>query len=89
MNDISFSNIEKSDLFNYADYSTLYAADKSVLRDDLKFDFLNISKWFHDIYMIFSPDKCYFVIVSDDKQTFYLICQDSKVKHSPQEKKLG
>ena len=46
-----FVSIENSDLCNYADDSTLYASGESlfIIAENLKTDFLRISKWFTKI----------------------------------------
>ena len=77
MNDI-FYYMEKSDLCNYVNDSAVYTADRylSTLTDNLKRDFLKISNLFHDnYYLVLNTDKCHFMILGDNKQTFDLICQ--------------
>ena len=68
MNDF-FLSVEKSNLCNYADESTRYAADNSlsVLTDDLKKDILKTSNWFYGNYMVLNPDKSNFMILGDEK----------------------
>ena len=90
MNSIFFY-IEKSDLCNYADDSTLYIADKSLsaLINNLNKDFLKISNWFHDNHLVLHLDKGHFIILRDDKQTTNLISQDNKIKYSQEEKVLN
>ena len=90
MNSIFFY-IEKSDLCNYADDSTLYIADKSLsaLINNLNKDFLKISNWFHDNHLVLNLDKSHFIILRDDKQTTNLISQDNKIKYSQEEKVLN
>ena len=90
MNSIFFY-IEKSDLCNYADDSTLYIADKSLsaLINNLNKDFLKISNWFHDNHLVLNLDKGHFIILRDDKQTTNLIYQDNKIKYSQEEKVLN
>ena len=90
MNSIFFY-IEKSDLCNYADDSTLYIADKSLsaLINNLNKDFLKISNWFHDNHLVLNLDKGHFIILRDDKQTTNLISQDNKIKYSQEEKVLN
>ena len=80
----AFFYMEKSDLRNSADDSTVYAANTSVsrLKDILRKDFLKLSNCFHDNYLVLNPYKCHFTISGDDKQTFDLICQDNKIKNS-------
>ena len=90
MNSIFFY-IEKSDLCNYADDSTLYIADKSLsaLINNLNKDFLKISNWFHDNHLVLNLDKGHFIILRDDKQTTNLISQDNKINYSQEEKVLN
>ena len=90
MNSIFFY-IEKSDICNYADDSTLYIADKSLsaLINNLNKDFLKISNWFHDNHLVLNLYKGHFIILRDDKQTTNLISQDNKIKYSQEEKVLN
>ena len=56
--------IENSDLCNKTDDSTLYASGKSlpIIIENLKADFLRISKWFHEIFVLPNSDKCHFMV---------------------------
>ena len=58
-----FMYIENSDLCNHADDSTLYASGESlpIIIENLKADFLRISRWFHGNFMVLIPDKCHFM----------------------------
>ena len=60
INDL-FVSIDKSTLFNYADYNRLYGSgnDADAVINKLKQDFSKIFKWFYKNIMILNPDKCY------------------------------
>ena len=55
--------IYKSTLCNYADDNTLYTSDNNAnaVISKLKQDFSKIFEWFYENFMIFNPDKCYFL----------------------------
>ena len=59
INDI-FLFLQKFDLANYADDSTMYASDKrvSTMIDSLSNEFNILSKWFYNNFMVLNPDKC-------------------------------
>ena len=56
INDL-FLCVEHSTLCNYADDNTLYACDKKIenVLENLKKDFITLSNWFHNNYMVLNP----------------------------------
>ena len=62
MND-NFLFLQKCDLANYADDSTMYASDKrvSTIIDSLGHGFPILPKWFYNNFMVLNPDKCSFM----------------------------
>ena len=88
LNDI-FLSLQKCDLANYADDSTLYTSDKSIsnIMNSLSHD---LSKWFHNNFMVLNPDKCSFMLLGvDDELQTNLVCGNETLKNSKQEKVLG
>ena len=87
INDI-FLYIENSDLCNYADDSTLYASGESlsIIIENLKADFLWISKWFHENFMVLIPDKCHFRVPGDSNFTCNFTCNGTTIESSKEEK---
>ena len=68
LNDI-FLSLQKCDLANYADDSTLYTSDKSISNmNSLSHDFTILSKWFHNNFMVLNPDKCSFMLLGVDNE---------------------
>ena len=59
INDI-FSFLQKCDLANHADDSTIYTSDKhfAIIIDSLNHEFTILSKWFYNNFMVLNPDKC-------------------------------
>ena len=86
-----FLYIENSDFCNYADDSTLYASGESlfIITENLKADFLRISKWFHENCMIINPDKCHFMVLGDSNCTYNFTCNGTTIESSKEEKVLG
>ena len=87
LNDI-FLSLQKCDLANYVDDSTLYTSDKSIsnIMNSLSHDFTILSKWF----MVHDPDKCSFMLLGvDDELQTYLVCGNETLKNTKQEKVLG
>ena len=72
LNDI-FLSLQKCDLANYADDSTLYTSDKSIsnIVNSLSHDSTILSKWFYNNFMVLNRDKCPFMLlgVDDELQT--------------------
>ena len=91
LNDI-FLSLQKCDLANYANNTTLYTSDKSIsnIMNSLSHDFTILSKWFYNNFMVLNPDKCSFLSlgVYDELQT-NLVCGNKTLKNSKQEKVLG
>ena len=91
INDI-FLSLQKCDLANYADDSTLYTSDKSVsnIMNSLSHDFTILSQWFYNNFMVLNPDKCSFMLLGvDDEFQTNLVCGNETLKNSKQEKVLG
>ena len=80
--------LQKCDLANYADDSTMYTSDKrvSTIIDSLSHKFTMLSKWFYNNFMVLNPDKCSFMLlgVEDSLQT-KLMCGDEIVQNTKQE----
>ena len=64
LNDI-FLSLQKCDLANYVDDSTLYTSDKSIsdIMNSLSHDFTILSKWFYNNFMVLNRDKCSFMLL--------------------------
>ena len=91
LNDILLS-LQKCDLANYANDSTLYTSDKSIsnIMNSLSHDFTILSKWFYNNFMVLNPDKCSFMLLGvDDELQTNLVCGNETLKNSKQEKVLG
>ena len=91
INDI-FLFLQKCDLANYADDSTMYTSDKrvSTIIDSLRHEFTILSKWFYNNFMVLNPAKCSFMLLgSDDLLQTNLVCVHEILKHTKQEKVLG
>ena len=86
-----FLSLQKCDLANYADDSTLYRSDKSIsnIMNSLSHDFTILSKWFYSKFMVLNPDKCSFRLsgVDDELQT-NLVWGNKTLKNRKQEKVL-
>ena len=91
LNDI-FLSLQKCDLANYSDDSTLYTSGQSIsnIMNSLSHDFTILSKWFHSNFMVLNPDKCSFILLGvDDELQTNLVCENETLKNSKQEKVLG
>ena len=64
LNDI-FLSLQKCDLANYADDSTLYTSDKSIsnVMKSVSHNFTILSKWFYNNFMLLNPDKLSFMLL--------------------------
>ena len=85
-------SLQKGDLANYADESTLYTSDKSVSNtvNTLSHDFTILSKWFYHNFMVLNSDKYSFMLLGvDDEFQTNLVCGNETLKNSKQEKLLG
>ena len=52
-------------------------------------DFTVLSKWFYNSFMVFNPDKCFFMFLGvDDEFQTNLVCGNEALKNSKQEKAL-
>ena len=89
MNDI-FHYIENSDLCNYADDSIhyIYGKSLSVVIENLKADFLKMSRWFHKNFMVLNPDKCHFMVLGGSNCTFIFTRNGTTIESSKEEKVL-
>ena len=83
INDI-FLYVENSDIWNYADDSILYASGESlsIIIENLKVDFLRISKWSRENFMVLNPDKFYFMVLGDSNCTYSFICNGKPIESS-------
>ena len=84
LNDI-FLSLQKCDLANYANDSTLYTSDKSIsnIMNSLSHDFTILSKWFYNNFMVLNPDKCSFMLLGvDDELQTNLVCGNETLKNS-------
>ena len=87
LNDI-FLSLQKCDLANYADDSTLYASDKSISNMNfLSHDFIILSKWFHNNFMVLNLDKCSFMLLGvDDELQTNVVCGNETLKKTVNKK---
>ena len=91
LNDI-FLSLQKCDLANYTDDSTLDISDKSIsnIMNSLSHDFTILSKWFYNNFMVLNTVKCSFMLLgADDELQTNLVCGNETLKNSKQEKVLG
>ena len=86
-----FLYFEHSDLCKYADENALYASGESlsIIIENLKADFLRISKWFHENFMVLNPFKCLFMVLGDSNCTCNFTCNGTTIESSKEEKVLG
>ena len=58
--------------------------------NSLSHDFTILSKWFYNNFMVLNPDKCSFMLLGvDDELQTNLVCGNTTLKNSKQEKVLG
>ena len=91
INDI-FLFLQKCDLANYADGSTMYTSDKrvSTIIGSLRHEFTILSKWFYNKFMVRNPEKRSFMLLGvDDPLQTNLVCGDQILEKTIQEKVLG
>ena len=91
INDI-FLFLQKCDLANYADGSTMYTSDKrvSTIIGSLRHEFTILSKWFYNNFMVRNPEKRSFMLLGvDDPLQTNLVCGDQILEKTIQEKVLG
>ena len=91
LNDI-FLSLQKCDLANYADDNTLYTSDKSIpnIMNSLSHDFVILSKWFYNNFMVLDPDKCSFMLLGvDDELQTNLVCVEMKLLKTVNKKKYS
>ena len=74
INDI-FLFLQKCDLANYADDSTMYTSNKSIslILSSLSHEFTVLSKWFYNNFIVPNPDImliCYLVLRMNFKLTY-------------------
>ena len=87
-----FISLQKCDLANYADDSTLYSSGKSIsnIMNSLSHNSTILPKWVHNNLMVLNPDKCSFMLLSvDDVLQTNLMCGNETPKDSKQGKVLG
>ena len=76
LNDI-FLSLQKCDLANQVDDSTLYTSDRSIsnIMNSISHDFTIFSKCLYSTFMVLSPDNCSFMLLGvDDKLQTNLAC---------------
>ena len=63
-----FLFLQKCDLANYADDSTMYTSDKrvSTIINFLGQELTILSKWFYNNFMVLNPEKCSFMLLGVD-----------------------
>ena len=61
----------------------------SIIIENLKADFLRISKWFHENFMVLNPDKSHFMVLGDSNFTCSFTCNRTTIETSKEEKVLG
>ena len=85
-----FLYIENSDLYNYVG-DALYASGESLslITENLKVDFLRISKWVQENFMVLNSDKCNFVVLVDSNYTCNFTCNGVTIQSSKEENVLG
>ena len=90
LNDI-FLSLQKCDLANYADDSTLNTSDKSISNmNSLSHDFTVWSKWFHNNFMVLNTSKCSFILLGvEDELHTNVVRGNETLKNIKQEKVLG
>ena len=87
-----FLFLQKCDLANYADDSTVYTSEKrvSTITDSLRHEFTILSKWFYNNFMVLNPEKCSFMLLGvDDLLQTNMVCGDEILKNTKQERVLG
>ena len=59
-----FLFLQKCELENYADDSTMYSSDKDInnVMTSLNPDFTILSNWLYTDFMVLNPDKCSFML---------------------------
>ena len=84
-----FLSLQKCDLANYADNSTLYTSDKSIsnIMNSLSHDFTILSKCFYNNFMVVNPDKCSFMLLGVDDELQTNLVRGNETRK--QEKVLG
>lgn len=60
-----------------------------MIIENLKADFIRISKYFHGNFIVRNPDKCHFTVLGEPKYIWNLPCNGRRIKYSKEEKVLG
>ena len=62
---VIFYFINNGKLYNYADDNTLCSTGKNLnmVKENLKFNFLFMQKWFYENHMVWSPGKCHYFVL--------------------------
>ena len=83
--------MKTEDFCNYADDSTFYACGESlsINIENVEADFLKISKWSHENFMVLNPGKCYFMVLGDSNCTCNFTRSGTTIESSKKEKVLG
>ena len=87
-----FLFLQKCDLANYVDASTMYTSDErvSTIIDSLRHECTILFKEFYNNFMVLKPEKCSFMLLGvDDSFQTNLACGDEILKNTKQEKVLG
>ena len=62
----------------------------SKIIDSLRYEFIILSKWFYNNFLVLNPDKCSFMLLgADDSLQTNLVCDDEILKNTKQEKVVG
>ena len=90
INDLFFF-ITETDLCNYADDTTLYAADMSLdnMMNRLEYEIETSVTWFRNNYMKLNGDKCHLIIGGNKKELLTTTIGEHSVKETEKERLLG
>ena len=83
--------ISKCNLFNYADYNTLYSTGKKLnrIRRNLEMEFMILHQWFHENHMTLNPGKCHYMVIGSRDLSHEIMLHNNKITSSNEEKLLG
>ena len=85
-----FLFVEKSDLSNYADDSTLYSSgnDLEKVKQNLRQGFEIVTRWFYENNMILNSRKCHFTCLGQNTVNETFVYDNSETKNSKEERIL-
>ena len=88
---ICFYLKKNPEICNYADDNTLYSANENISQtiSDCSSDLETLAKWFYDNYMVLNLDKCHFMILGFEDQTFDSHYENVVIRNIAEEKILG